>query len=167
MGRGTISFLTKLHHVLLDPCDHQLEAAFITELFASSRYSTISNPETLVAQASEHFEHFDDSDLKCRCSADAWCMKTDIDLQVDSTTLLEATTQNIVKSFLLPWTFVTMQYPWQFHLATQNSILKHQNTLHGFTGSLEIILQAKVMHKRHRGWPGCLEIYIMKHVHYA
>ncbi|KAJ7906243.1 hypothetical protein B0H13DRAFT_2506841 [Mycena leptocephala] len=66
MGQGTISFLEQLHHVLPDPCDHQLEAALITELFISSHLSPISNPETLVAQASEHFEHFDDPDLKCK-----------------------------------------------------------------------------------------------------
>jgi hypothetical protein len=52
MGRGTISFLAQLHHVLPDPCDHQLEAALLTELFASSYLSPILNPETLVAQVS-------------------------------------------------------------------------------------------------------------------
>jgi hypothetical protein len=69
MGRGTISFLEQLHHVLPDPCDHKLEATLITELFASSYLSPISNPETLVAQGSEHFEHFDDPSLQCRLSA--------------------------------------------------------------------------------------------------
>jgi hypothetical protein len=72
MGRGTISFLSQLHRVLPDPCDHQLEAALITELFASSHLSPISNPEALVAQGSEHFEYFDDPDLKCRLSGFSW-----------------------------------------------------------------------------------------------
>jgi hypothetical protein len=72
MGRGTISFLVQLHHVLPDPCDHQLKAALITESFASSHLSPISDPETLVAQALEHFQHFDDSDLKCRLSTYSW-----------------------------------------------------------------------------------------------
>jgi hypothetical protein len=66
MGKGVISFLTQLHHVLPDPCDHHLEAALIAELFASSHLFTILNPETLVAQALEHFEYFNDPDLKCR-----------------------------------------------------------------------------------------------------
>jgi hypothetical protein len=26
---------------------------------------------------------------------------------------------------LVPWTFVIVQYPWQFHLATQKDIAKH------------------------------------------
>ncbi|KAJ7307712.1 hypothetical protein DFH08DRAFT_1051622 [Mycena albidolilacea] len=77
MGRGDISFLTQLHHVLPDPCDHQLEAALITELIASSHSSTISNPETVIAQALEHFEHFDDPDLKCRLNFHTLHMKTD------------------------------------------------------------------------------------------
>jgi hypothetical protein len=42
---------------------------FIAELFSSYIYVPIANPETLVAQALEHFEHFDDPDLKCRLSA--------------------------------------------------------------------------------------------------
>jgi hypothetical protein len=71
-GRGPISLLGQLHKILPHPCNHQLEAALITELFGSSSYSPILNPETLVAQASEHFEHFDDPNLKCRLSAYSW-----------------------------------------------------------------------------------------------
>ncbi|KAJ7797818.1 P-loop containing nucleoside triphosphate hydrolase protein [Mycena leptocephala] len=77
MGRGTISFLTQLHHVLPDPCDHQLEAALVTELFASSYLYPISNPETTVTQALEHFEYFDDLDLKCRPTFYTLYVKTD------------------------------------------------------------------------------------------
>jgi hypothetical protein len=65
-GRGSISLLGQLHKILPHPCDHQLEVYFMTELFASSSFSPISNPETLVAQVAEHFEHFDDPGLKCR-----------------------------------------------------------------------------------------------------
>jgi hypothetical protein len=77
MGPGAISFLEQLHHVLPDPCEYQLEAALITELFGSSYLSPISNTETLMAQALEHFEYFDDPDLKCRPTFYTLYMKTD------------------------------------------------------------------------------------------
>jgi hypothetical protein len=66
IGHGEISFLEQLHHALPHPCDHRLEAFFIVEIFGSYLHNPIANPETLVAQALEHFEHFDDPDLKCR-----------------------------------------------------------------------------------------------------
>ncbi|KAJ7310791.1 hypothetical protein DFH08DRAFT_756995, partial [Mycena albidolilacea] len=65
-GRGSNSLLPQLYKILPHPCDHRLEVHFSTELFASSYHSPISNPETLVAQASEHFEYFNDPDLKCK-----------------------------------------------------------------------------------------------------
>jgi hypothetical protein len=65
-GQGTIPVLGQLHKILPHPCDHQLEASLIVEHFGSSHIVPISDPETLVAQALEHFEHFEDSDLKCR-----------------------------------------------------------------------------------------------------
>jgi hypothetical protein len=86
-GRGAISFLGQLHHILPHPCDHRLEASLITEFLGSDLYIPISNPEILVAQASEHFEHFEDPDLKCGLSIFASDMKTNISLQVDSTAL--------------------------------------------------------------------------------
>jgi hypothetical protein len=165
MGRGPLSFLEQLHHVLPDPCDHWLEAALITELFASSYLSPILNPEALVAQASEHFEHFDDPDLECRLSADAWCMKTDINLQVGSTTMLHTIIQPTAPLFLKPWIFVTWPYPWQIHLETQKDIPKQYFSLHGFTGSLATTWQPDYMHVRHRGWPEFLLIYTMKRGH--
>jgi hypothetical protein len=151
MGWETISFLAQLHHVLPDPCNHQLEAALITELFASSYLSPISNPETLVAQALAHFEHFDDSDLKCELSVNTGCMKTDINLQVNSTTLLDfiICTNRI---FPLQWISVTCVYCWQQHLVTPKDTPKHYTSLHGSTGLLVTILPAKHMHVRHRGW---------------
>ncbi|KAF7333339.1 ATPase-AAA-core domain-containing protein [Mycena venus] len=65
-GHGTIPLLGQLHKILPHPCDHRLEVSLISELFASFSLSPLSNPQTLVAQALEHFEHFEDSDLKCR-----------------------------------------------------------------------------------------------------
>jgi hypothetical protein len=86
-GRGAISFLGKLHHILPNPCDHQLEISLIAESFASHMYFPISNPETLMAQGLEHLQHFEDSDLKCRLSVYPWHMKTDVSVQVTSTSL--------------------------------------------------------------------------------
>jgi hypothetical protein len=65
-GQGSIFLFGQLHIILPHLCDHQLEVYFITELFSSYISSPISNSETLVAQALEHFEYFDDPDLKCR-----------------------------------------------------------------------------------------------------
>jgi hypothetical protein len=126
IGRGTISFLTQLHHVLPDHCDHQLEATLITELFASSHLSPILNPEALVAQASEHFEHFDDPDIKCRPTFYTLYMKSDFSgFKVNSISVLQTIISPTVPLFLMPWVFVTWLYCWQLHLATQKDIPKH------------------------------------------
>jgi hypothetical protein len=63
---GITPLLDQIPKVLPHPCDHHLAASFITELFASGMYRPISAPEEIVAKASEHFEHLDDSDLECR-----------------------------------------------------------------------------------------------------
>ncbi|KAF8139585.1 hypothetical protein K438DRAFT_1946675 [Mycena galopus ATCC 62051] len=65
-GRGSISLLGQLHNILPQPCDHRLEVYFIAELLGSYLQTPISNSETLVAQALNHFEHFEDPDLKCK-----------------------------------------------------------------------------------------------------
>jgi hypothetical protein len=100
-GQGSISFLGKLHHILPYPCDHRLEAALIAELFASYLYFPISNPETLMAQGLEHFEHFEDSDLKCRLSAYPWSMKTDISCKVNCTWIVHSIIYHMVPTFQL------------------------------------------------------------------
>jgi hypothetical protein len=64
IGYGAIFLFGKIHHIL-HLCDHHLKAYFITELFESWRFCPVSNPETLVSQILETFNHFDDSDLKC------------------------------------------------------------------------------------------------------
>ncbi|KAJ7312639.1 P-loop containing nucleoside triphosphate hydrolase protein [Mycena albidolilacea] len=56
------------HKILPDPCDHRLEVYFIAELFGSYMNVPIFDPETLVVQALEHFEHFEEPDLKCGLS---------------------------------------------------------------------------------------------------
>ncbi|KAJ7789944.1 hypothetical protein B0H13DRAFT_1936339 [Mycena leptocephala] len=66
VGRGTIDFSSQIHNILPQPRDHRLEAYYILSLFNSFGHSSISVAETLVAEALEHFKHFDDPDLKCR-----------------------------------------------------------------------------------------------------
>jgi hypothetical protein len=68
IGRGPIPLFDQLRNVLSHCSDHQLEAYFITELFGSWYYYSISNPETLVSQALEHFSQCNDLDLQCRFS---------------------------------------------------------------------------------------------------
>jgi hypothetical protein len=67
-GHKIFFLLDHIHNILPQPSDHQLEVYFITELFGAWRENPISNPETLTARALEHFEHFDDLDLKCKRS---------------------------------------------------------------------------------------------------
>jgi hypothetical protein len=122
-GQGSISLLDQLQKILPHPCDHQLEVHFIAELLGSSIHVPISNPEILVAQALEHFEHFEDPDVKCGLLICASYMKTDISVQVNFTSLLGGIIWNMVLP--LPWTFSTRPYPWQLHLETQKDIPKH------------------------------------------
>ncbi|KAJ7849036.1 hypothetical protein B0H13DRAFT_2403520 [Mycena leptocephala] len=66
MGQGPISLLQQIHNVLPSPCDHHLEAYVITEWLSSWTFNSISNPDTLASNALEHFEEFDDPELKGR-----------------------------------------------------------------------------------------------------
>jgi hypothetical protein len=123
-GRGAISLLDQLQKILPHPCDHQLEVYIITELFGSYIYSPIDNPETLVAQALEYFEYFDDPDLKCRPTLYTLNMKFDFcGFKVNSMSLLHPIIQHTVLQ--MPCIFVTWLYRWQLHLATQKDIPKH------------------------------------------
>ncbi|KAJ7848695.1 hypothetical protein B0H13DRAFT_2403973 [Mycena leptocephala] len=65
MGQGAISLLQHIQNVLPYPHDHCLEAYFDMEWLNSQIYS-ISNPDTLISDALDHFKEFDDPDLKCR-----------------------------------------------------------------------------------------------------
>jgi hypothetical protein len=60
-----MALLGQLYQVLMHHNDHRLQTTLISESFASYLYDPISHPETLIAQALEHFEHFDDPDLEC------------------------------------------------------------------------------------------------------
>jgi hypothetical protein len=74
IGWGPIPFTQQIHNILPRPCDHHLETTYILSLFNSlGYYSAISDAETLVFEALEHFKHFDDPDLKCMFS-NYWCI---------------------------------------------------------------------------------------------
>jgi hypothetical protein len=68
IGRGHIPFTGQIFKILPQPRNHHLEAYYILSFFNSLGYSSISDAETLVFEALEHFKHFDDPDLKCMLS---------------------------------------------------------------------------------------------------
>jgi hypothetical protein len=65
IGRGPISFLGQLQKIVPQLCDPWLDASLITELFATYLGFVIPDPDSLAAQAMEHFRQFDDPDLQC------------------------------------------------------------------------------------------------------
>jgi hypothetical protein len=65
VGHAKLPLMDQIRDFLPRPCDHQFEAYFITELFNSRKFLVIPNPELLKTEALEHFEHFEDQDLKC------------------------------------------------------------------------------------------------------
>jgi hypothetical protein len=73
IGREPILFTGQIHQILPQPHHHHLEASYILSLFNSLGYSAISDAETLVFKALEHFKNFDDPDLKCMFS-NYWCI---------------------------------------------------------------------------------------------
>jgi hypothetical protein len=77
IGQGTTSLFQHIENVLPYPCDHHLEAYFIKERLSSRMYS-VSNLETLASNVLEHFEEFDDPDLKCMLSDDCWSVETNL-----------------------------------------------------------------------------------------
>ncbi|KAJ7874608.1 hypothetical protein B0H13DRAFT_2551489 [Mycena leptocephala] len=66
VGSGPISFTAHIRSILPHPCHHHLEAYYILHLFTTFYLPSISDAETLVFEALEHFKHFNDPDLKCR-----------------------------------------------------------------------------------------------------
>ncbi|KAJ7801487.1 P-loop containing nucleoside triphosphate hydrolase protein [Mycena leptocephala] len=77
MGKGPISLVQHIQNVLPYPHDHRLEAYFDMEWLNSQIYS-ISNPDTLISDALDHFQEFDDPDLKCMLSNDCWAVETNL-----------------------------------------------------------------------------------------
>jgi hypothetical protein len=64
-GRGATPLLDLISAALPHPCNHELEARFITEVFTSS-YLPIGNPESLIEKARLHFTHLNDPALECK-----------------------------------------------------------------------------------------------------
>ncbi|KAJ7907775.1 hypothetical protein B0H13DRAFT_2499871 [Mycena leptocephala] len=64
-GQGPTFLLQQIQNILPHPCDHRLEAYFITECIDSWGLHSISSGDTLASEALEHFKEFDDPDLKC------------------------------------------------------------------------------------------------------
>jgi hypothetical protein len=79
-GQGSNSLIQQIHHVLPYPRDHHLEAYFSTEWLNAWELHSISNLDTLVSNALEHFKEFDDPDLKCMLSNDCWSVETNLSL---------------------------------------------------------------------------------------
>jgi hypothetical protein len=99
----SISLLGQLYKFLPYLCDHQLEVDFIIELFESSFYSSISNPETLVAQALEHFKYIDNPDLQCEPICNTLYKKTDLcGSQVDPISVFQSIIQHTGPLFPRP-----------------------------------------------------------------
>ncbi|KAJ7030310.1 hypothetical protein C8F04DRAFT_961877 [Mycena alexandri] len=67
-GKRTISLLQDIITTLVPPAsgEHRLRAYVITEVLSSWRSWLHFGLETLIAEAMEHFKHFDDSSMKCR-----------------------------------------------------------------------------------------------------
>ncbi|KAF7362623.1 hypothetical protein MVEN_00611300 [Mycena venus] len=63
-GRGRSVLMDEIPAAFPEPCDHRLEARFITEMFGSLMYYPLSDPELLTSQALSHFKHFNDPALK-------------------------------------------------------------------------------------------------------
>lgn len=78
-GYGRTDLMDRLPTVFPRPCDHKLEAQFITEMFDSSIYSPIADAEALIDQAVSHFAKFNDPLLECEffspfCRAELYLM---------------------------------------------------------------------------------------------
>jgi hypothetical protein len=89
IGRGPIPFSHQIRQILPQPPHHHLEAYYILSLFNTAHLPSISDAETLVFEALEHFKHFDDPDLKCMLS-DYWCICDSYEfIQADCIMLLQ------------------------------------------------------------------------------
>ncbi|KAJ7829901.1 hypothetical protein B0H13DRAFT_1916190 [Mycena leptocephala] len=76
MGQGATSLIQQIRNVLPRPYDHRLQAYFSMEQLNSWTLHSISNPDTLVSNALEHFKEFDDPDLKCMLPDQYWFVET-------------------------------------------------------------------------------------------
>jgi hypothetical protein len=80
MGKGPVSLLQQIHNVFPHPRDHRLEVYFIIEHLNSGIFHSISNPDTMASEALEHFQEFDDPNLKGMFSDDYLFVETNLSL---------------------------------------------------------------------------------------
>jgi hypothetical protein len=71
-GRGLLPLLDHIPNFLPQLIDHKLEAYFILEQLAGWLHHSIPNSEDLIDQALKHFNHFDDTDMKCELLLDVF-----------------------------------------------------------------------------------------------
>ncbi|KAJ7912614.1 hypothetical protein B0H13DRAFT_2271432 [Mycena leptocephala] len=64
-GHGWHMLMNSIEAVI-QPNDHKLKVQFITEVFNSSNYNLIKEPETLASEAISHFYNFNDPALEAR-----------------------------------------------------------------------------------------------------
>ncbi|KAJ7772492.1 hypothetical protein B0H14DRAFT_3164791, partial [Mycena olivaceomarginata] len=64
MSQGIRPLIHQVHKILLHSEDHHLKTYVIIEIFRSRDKTRISDPDTLVTKGLNHFEYFDDPDLK-------------------------------------------------------------------------------------------------------
>ncbi|KAJ7493511.1 hypothetical protein FB451DRAFT_1164407 [Mycena latifolia] len=65
-GRGWLPLMDVIPSVFAQPCDHRLEARFITERLISQGLHPIQTPESLINEGISHFHYFNDLVLQER-----------------------------------------------------------------------------------------------------
>ncbi|KAJ7131146.1 hypothetical protein C8R44DRAFT_904175 [Mycena epipterygia] len=65
-GHGCIVLMNNIPAVMPQPCDHQLEARYVTETLYTMVHHAHSDPESLVQQGMSHFHHINDPVLEAR-----------------------------------------------------------------------------------------------------
>jgi hypothetical protein len=67
-GYGHLPLMDHIQKFLPESTDHKLGVYFIVERLRSWELQLVPNAKELIDQALEHFEHFDDPDMKCEFS---------------------------------------------------------------------------------------------------
>ncbi|KAJ7142538.1 hypothetical protein C8R44DRAFT_924127 [Mycena epipterygia] len=65
MGHGRLALMDCIPTVLPQPCNHRIEAKYITGLFDDVGFQKIDDAELLIQKCMAHFHHFDDPVLEC------------------------------------------------------------------------------------------------------
>jgi hypothetical protein len=65
MGHGYLPLMDQIVNHLPKATDHRLEAYYSIHILSAWRYRPIPNAKQLIDQVQEHFNHFQDLDMKC------------------------------------------------------------------------------------------------------